>query len=368
MEVYECDGANNLISSLISQFKKNNPGHANEINSPKTYGSMEKPLFKVKEIEKSLDKKNIGKVIFDDKKKNINERIYKEGRDYIYAFSIAGDGSKRRQLFFTNHGFRRYIMTSRGAISNIIRSFIIDVLDEIEKYDKSILKNVFNKNEEKYRLELSNMRKELSDSIMSLESEKNKRKEAESIISEVKVQRDDYKYLLSRNEKKLKLSYEYNENMINDFPEDKNRELEIMKKKFFKPVQIYLEDPEYIKRKLKNKNPKLNNDIDSDSSDSENEEENFINDMTLEYDYDEYDKPYDNEIVYISLSYSKKINQKKIHLKQVLIENKEQYMILIKYLKKNCYDGISDIYTVCVNEIEEKITEIFIRENRQNRK
>lgn len=370
-----------IISPMIEKFKHSAPEYADKAVMPATYNTPTNPLFKVTDIAILLGKTNLKKVLLEDQKKPKDERFYSEGKDFVHGLARNARGSKRKALFFTRRGFYIYLMTSRGDISNLFRNFLIVVLEELHEKGMVKQEDAIRITTEKYQDEIKRIENRLSKVNLVLEKEQLLRIETEKHLEETEIDRDTLKIISEYHKKKVQEAREYQENMIDDFPTDKEDELRIMKMKYMKPVKIYLIPFEKVQRAIKKpkkrkKNPKgkiyeyltvaqvKELGLEESDSDSDLEEKSFV----IEYDYSLFgaiNPPHKSDDYYYTISQSKKLsNRLGIHVGDVYVTGKDHFEVIVKYLQEHCSTPLRGAFLTSIGEIEEKAREIFISQNK----
>lgn len=371
-----------IIAPMIEKFKESAPEYINRDIMPPTYGTPANPLFRMSDISILLGKKNIKKVLADDQKKPEEERFYKLGKDFVYGLALAKNKSKRKALFFTRRGFHVYLMTSRGDISNLFRNFLIVVLEELHEKGMVTRNEAIRITNEKHKEEIARIENRLSHTNLLLEKEQLCRLETERFLRETEIDRDTLKIISEHHKRKVEIAKEYQKNMTEDFPNDKEDELRILKRKFLKPVHIYLVPFEKVQKAIKKPKNKKNSKKKKGKiyeyltvvqikelglEESSDEEEESKDTFVVEYDYSLYGalhKPHPDDSMYYTISQSKNLSSRLgIHVGDFYIAGKEHYNQIIKYLMDTCSTPLKGVFLVSIGEIEEKTREIFIQQN-----
>jgi hypothetical protein len=369
-----------IIAPLVTKFKESRPEFADKNLLPLAYNTPENPLFKVTDAEILLRKKNIRQIINEDQKNLEDERMYLIDRDFVYGMAKNAKGSKRRTLFFTRRGFQIYLMSSKGDISNLFRNFLMVVLDELREKGFVSRDNAIKITEEKYKEDIQKISHRLDHVNLVLEQEQLMRIETEKHLEETEIDRDTLIIISEHHKKKVQLAHEYQENMTEDFPNSKEDELNILKKLHLKPVRVYLVPFEKVQtaiKKPKSRKQKKKHELSAyfsaakikelglESSDDEDEKPA---DFIIEYDYTMYGilyKPHPDDVMYFTLSPSKKLATRLgIYVHDLRISGKPHYDALIHYLRENCSTPLTGAFLTTLREMEDKLREIFIKQNR----
>jgi len=377
------NGVDPIISPMIVKFQEASPEFANKAIMPATYNTPRNPLFKVTDISILLGKKNVRQVLLEDQKKPVDDRFYTLDKDFTYGMARNKNGAKRRALFFTRRGFHIYLMTSRGDISNLFRNFLIVVLEELHEKGMVTHSNAVKITTEKYQDEIQKIENRLSNINLVLEREQNLRIEAEQCLQETEIDRDTLKIISEHHKRKVEIAIEYQENMTEDFPNAKEDELTILKEKYMKVVKLYVVPFEKVQRAVKkprrSRKKKARGkiyeyltvaqvkELGFEESDSEEEDEKDTP-FVIEYDYSLFGKlhkPHPDDSMYYTLSPSKNISKRLgVYVDRVFISDKNHYDNLIKYLNTNCGTPLNGAFLTSINEIKDKLREIFISTNK----
>lgn len=376
-----------IISPIVAKFRESNP-EFKETKKLRIYNTTENPLFKLHDVEILLGKKNIGKVIRDDQKKPKDEQMYIEGKDYTYGNILSENGYKRKSMFFTRRGFQIYLMTSRGDISNLFRNFLLVVLEELSMNGHVTLQKALKKTEEKYKAEIAKISGRLSHLNIVLEKEQLLRQETEEHLAEVEIVRDDLKIVSEYQKRQLLQAKEYQENMEEDFPNSKEDELRLLKRRYMRPLRVYLVPYEKVQRAMKRprkkkiKKPKNRiyeylskakvKELGLDDSSSDEEDQLVpMDSFVMEYDYKLYGvlhPPHKDDTYYYTISPSKKLAKSLgIYVGDIYITDADHYDGLKNYLIENCSTPLKGAFITTLGEMEEKLREIFIIQNRSLR-
>ena len=356
--------ADSIIDPLINKFKESN--EYNLIDNKQlvliTYNNAENPLFKVNDVCTLLNKKNIRQVIVEDQTKPIHERIYTQDKDFVYGLCNSSDNSVRRTLFFTRRGFYIYLMTSRGDISNIFRNFLLIILEELHEKGLITKENALMLTKERHGEEIAKIEMRLQEINNKLIAERESRQHIEEKLDTISYENLTYK-------KRIETVYEYHENMLSDFPDTKETELQLLKKLYMKPLYVYINaySPKITKTPKEKSVSKIHSYLSSEDIKRLNLEESeddftppqlhFVPQIKVENFKLNAPPPLDDEFYY-SLSLSKKPTKHLVHISYVI--NKEHYENVLQFLNKNCKIE-DDIFLVSLNEIENKIQELLIK-------
>jgi hypothetical protein len=377
--------ADAVINPLIAKFMENSPG-VDQLNFNLTpYNSGKNPIFKVSDAESLLQKTNIRQTIDRDQKKSIDERAFTLGEHFVYGLALSSNNSKRKTLFFTVDGFETYLMMSYGKVSNLYRKFVLVVMRELRQTGMVTLENAIKKTEKLYKKEIQEVNKMLTHTNKVLAIEQSKRFEAETFLIETEIDRDSLKIISEHHRRKVHKAMEYQDNLTEDFPSNKEDELNILKKKYLKPLKIYIIPFEKVQKEIKNtrsykKSKKPKNKIykylsaakvkELGLDDSSDDEKNSVDSFVLEYDYSMFGtlhKPHPDDQYYYTISMSKNLsNRIGIYVGDLYITGKEHFDELVSYLKENCETPLRGTFTISITELEDKVREIFIIQNNRS--
>lgn len=378
--------ADSVIAPLIAKFMENasSPDKTNFNLTP--YNSGKNPLFKVTDAEILLQKTNIRQTIDKDQKKPVNERAFTLGEHFVYGLALSTNNSKRKTLFFTVDGFETYLMMSYGKVSNLYRKFVLVVMRELRQTGMVTLENAIKKTEKRYQKEIQEVNQMLTHTTQVLALEQSKRVEVENFLIETEIDRDSLKIISEHHRRKVQKAIEYQENLAEDFPNNKEDELTILRQKYLKPLKIYIvpfekvqkaiEKPQ-ISKKLKNPKNKIYEYLSAAKvkelglDESSDDEKDPIDSFVLEYDYSMFGtlhKPHPDDQYYYTISMSKNLSTRLgIYVGDLYITGKEHFDELISYLKGNCETPLRGAFTISITELEDKVREIFIIQNRRGR-
>lgn len=379
--------ADSIINPLIAKFMESSSNKELCNFNLIPYNSVANPLFKVSDAEILLQKTNIRQTIDRDQKKPIEEQAFTLGIHFVYGLSLSNNNSKRKTLFFTIDGFETYLMMSYGTVSNLYRKFVLVVMRELRNTGMTTLENAIKKTEQMYQKEIQDVNQMLTHTNKILELEQTKRASIENFLIETEIDRDSIKIISEHHRKKVQKAIEYQNNLSDDFPNSKEDELNILKKKYLISLKIYIVPFEKVQNACKkpaiSKNPKKHKSkiyeylsaakvkelgLDESSEDERETENSFV----LEYDYNMFGvlhKPHSDDQYYYTVSMSKNLSTRLgIYVGDLYITGKEHFDELISYLTENCGTPLKGAYTTCISELEDKVREIFITQNRQSRK
>jgi hypothetical protein len=381
-----------IISPIVDRFKTANPGFTYDKKFI-IYNTNEHPLFKISSIEILMGKTDIIRVIRDDQKKSIDERMYTPGDDFVYGTALVpGSNYKRRAMFFTRSGFQIYLMTSRGDVSNLFRKFLLVVLDELHTKGFVAREDAIRITEEKYKEEIQAITNRLEQTSKVLENEQLKRQEVEAHLVEAEITANQLTIIAGHQEKQLHSAREYTRNMEEDFPSSKEDELRILKMKYLRVIRVYLVPYEKLKKPAEKKQVKKRKPknkiyeylsaakveefgLDDTSSDDElndhcelNMVESKRHGPVLSYTYDMFstsNPPDFNDAYYYTISATKKLSVRLgIHIGNLYVSSQEHYDGLKTYLMENCPTPIRGVFITSFHEMEDKLRELFIQSNR----
>jgi hypothetical protein len=379
--------ADSIIAPLIANFMKNSssPDKTNFILTP--YNSGENPLFKVSDAEILLQKTNIRQILDKDQKKPVDERAFTLGEHFVYGLALSTNNSKRKTLFFTIDGFETYLMMSYGNVSNLYRKFVLVVMRELRLNGMVTLENAIKQTAQRYQKEIQDVNQMLTHTNQVLALEQSKRVEVENFLIETEIDRDSLKIISEHHRIKVQKAIEYQNNLSDDFPNSKEDELNILQRKFLKPLKIYIVPFEKVQKALKkpwlfnNKLKKPKNKIyeylsaakvkELGLDDSSDDERDPTDSFVLEYDYSMFGtlhKPHPDDQYYYTISMSKNLSTRLgIYVGDLYITGKEHFDELISYLRENCETPLRGSFTISITELEDKVREIFIKQNRRVR-
>jgi hypothetical protein len=379
--------ADSIIAPLMAKFMENysSPDKTNLNLTP--YNSGENPLFKVSDAEILLQKTNIRQILDKDQKKPIDERAFTLGEHFVYGLALSTNNSKRKTLFFTIDGFETYLMMSYGNVSNLYRKFVLVVMRELRLNGAVTLENAIKQTEQRYQKEIRVVNQMLTHTTHILALEQSKRLEVENFLIETEIDRDSLKIISEHHRRKVQKAIEYQNNLSDDFPNSKEDELNILQKKFLKPLKIYIVPFEKVQKALKkpllfnNKSKKAKNKIyeylpaakvkELGLDDSSDDERDTADSFILEYDYSMFGtmhKPHPDDQYYYTISMSKNLSTRLgIYVGDLYITGKEHFDELISYLRENCETPLRGSFTISITELEDKVREIFIKQNRRVR-
>ena len=385
-----------IISPIVDRFKATNPGFTYDKKFV-IYNTDANPLFKVSAIETLMGKTDILRVIRDDQKKPAEERMYTQGDDFVYGVSATiGSNYKRRGMFFTRSGFQIYLMTSRGDISNLFRKFLLVVLDELHTKGYVARDEAIRMTEEKYREEIQAIEDRLARTSKVLEDEQIRRQTAEEQLVESEIAATQLTIIAGHQKKQLHSAHEYTKNMEEDFPSSKEDELRILKMKYLRVIRVYLVPYEKVKKPSKivalrtpkkkaSSQParkKIYEYLSAEKveefglDDSSDDDIQYIPAESAEghdvevsqYTYDVFSlgtPPESSESHYYTISATKKLSAKLgVHVGDLYISSQDHYDGLKSYLIENCGTCIKGVFAVSFGEMEEKLREVFIQQNR----
>lgn len=379
--------ADPIISPIVEKFREEEPDF--ECTDLQIYNTQEEPLFKISDVEKLLGKTNIGKVIRDDLKRKDKRRIYREGRDFVKGYPISKETKRKRiTLFFTRRGLQIYLMTSRGDIATLFREFLLVVLDELARNGEVKLRKALAITEEKYKMEIGLITERLEHTTQVLEEEQLKLQETSEKLEIAEIDRDSLEMVNEYQKKKIKESEQYQLNYLEEFSSNKHEELDLMKKKYMRPIHVYLVEPEKVK-KAKNRKPKKKKskkkdkllkylteeqikELGLEESDEESDMEQIkieqLDNIPLEYNTSIYGSlhcPPMEDTFYFTLSFSAKIcTTLGLYIKDFYVSDRKHYDKLIEYLRTSCPTRLKAVFETSLADIDEKLREIFIELNR----
>jgi hypothetical protein len=375
--------ADAVIAPLIAKFMENSSSLENCIFNLMPYNSGKNPLFKVSDAEILLQKTNIRQTIDRDQKKPVDERAFTLGEHFVYGLALSTNNAKRKTLFFTVDGFETYLMMSYGSVSNLYRKFVLVIMRELRQNGVVTLENAIKKTEQKYEKEIYDVKDMLTHTTKVLALEQSKRVEVENFLIETEIDRDSLKIISEHHRKKVQNAIEYQKNLSEDFPNNKEDELKILKQKYLNTLKIYIVPFEKVQKAIKkprkfvNKLTKPKNKIykylsaakvkELGLDESSDEEKDVENVFVLEYDYSMFGtlhKPHSDDQYYYTISMSKNLSTRLgIYVGDLYITGKEHFDELISYLIENCETPLKGAFTTSISELEDKVREIFITQN-----
>ncbi len=318
------------------------------------WGSADKPLFNIKELEKSLNKKNIRQVIYNDAKKD--DPIFEPGVDYVKQYALY-NGKCSTMVFLTTRGLHNYLVVSRGKIPGVYRKFLYVIVERIvnkgvvtkeEAFDD--LRKSFDDAEKRSR-RLENRVLALKDRNSTLIQAKNTMK--------MHSDRKDMMLVMKKNQ------IEELQGMCDDIydsePFGDKSYLDAMIEQFMKKIYIHTFNPEKPS-KAKKKMPKLakkrmlplEDEYELGLTDSEDEE--------LEIEPISFDDITDK----YSVSYyrlSMKELRDGVCVGHVHIGGAKHKKALYEYLDRHGKTAWTDVYKISIDELQQKARKSFIRLN-----
>ncbi len=231
-----------IVNEVIRQFQDKYDGfEAVELN---IFGTETSPLFRIKDVEKILRKTGIRQALRSDKKNKRENQIYRFGFDYIKAKAQVVGDIDRSTLFFTRDGLYRYLMTSRGEISNIFREFLLGVIDQLMSKGYATMSQSVENLE--YRLKQKTKSWEEIKRLKDKAEKKNY--ELIKTVNELEIEIDGNKIWSNSLAKEIsRLSIAVEEGYDDDH--QISLENKLMKEKYMKKLYVFIVDPHKIDSK-----------------------------------------------------------------------------------------------------------------------
>ena len=338
----------------------------------KVYGSKTEPLFLARDIGILMGKSHINAMV---KKYDDNEKI----SGYVRTHK----GKIKEMYFLTRFGVYRTFLTSRSKLSKVFRNFIYKLLDHMILFENAKLKELIKEFKNEHPGMIKESLEELNENYIKFkelyEVERKerllweKKAEEEHIQKlEIEEQRDEldivniYKemYIEKINQKAKDYSYQLKnlraESQIRSYNDMNNNELQILKKKFAKEIQIYIITPKYL-TKVISKNDSIFKD-------------KFVEIYTKNYKNmilpdSEYKIEFD-EILFFRITFGKKINKTNyLHIITEWVPDRDSFNKLQITLKEESewFHPVGKlnelIFKTNLENIKLNIHELFIQEN-----
>jgi hypothetical protein len=214
----------------------------------KVYGTVQKPMFCIRDVEVWMKKSNIRQLLSNDRKSELEYRKYIPLFDYLKANSLSvGDKNPKKRLFFTFNGFCKYLMVSEGLLANRFREYIVCVLEQLREKGYATLKE----STRKWEIQ-AQKKKELFESIRKTNSILEE--EFGAMAHQIKFNKSEMRAVELRNQ----ILESQNQKLIEDSsymeeiaPDIKKQERELLRELFLKPIGVFLVNPRKLAPKSK---------------------------------------------------------------------------------------------------------------------
>jgi prophage antirepressor-like protein len=392
-----------LDTSELPKDKKKASTIKDTIKNIKIFNTKVNPLFLAKDIGILLGISHINMIV---------KKFEKEEK--VIGYITQPNNKIKKVIFLSRHGLYRCFFTSRSPLAKLFRKFICNLIDHMITEEAEIMKKlaiVFQaENPQLIKDGMNDLQiKLLEFEVLYLEEQKkNKLLKDQSeldhqLLLETKTEKTDVEIINSFNMmhieqlKKDKLQYQEKlKDARNDYLDEDDviaTELQIFKRKFMKPLQIYIINPIYFSKLLLKEQKKhiilhkkttLPTDITiSDDSDSDNDQHTTDNKIDADQikiwleELESYTKNFNNsisdtkfklesdEILIYVLALSKTVlkNSNLVHVGVHWVCHKTHFENVKSTLRDTCnYVKLSKItvYKTSFDEIGEIASEEFI--------
>lgn len=225
----------------------------NTIKNIKIYGTKSKPLFLARDIGILLGTSHI---CIMAKKYDNEEKI----------IGYTTTNQSKQVMFLTQHGFYRTFFLSRSPLAKLFRTFIYELIDHVIKHEpktiKKIATKILNKKPDVIKQGMVDLEQKLnliehqlllktqeSDKWEKTAKEENQlRKDAEQDRDYIDIDNSYNQMQIKqlRQEKEIYVA-RLSDSLLESITDDQ-KELYMIKKKYMKPVQLYIISPEYLKK------------------------------------------------------------------------------------------------------------------------
>jgi hypothetical protein len=369
-----------FIKTIIENFLQSdmcNEEHKGMNTDLKVYNSYEHPIFHAYNIAEFLKKgsKTINKVFERDLESEKSQRVFKPYIDYVYGY-VEGNRSNKTQLFLTKSGLNKYLLISRGEISNIYRDFADVMFQELERKGKVELQELL----EKMRTHKEEQDKEVAYWKQRSVDMENKNEtmnwEAEYYQKQIKDLQDDIEDNNDFNPKRL--NSRYDKILIENYakkiivclvPYKTTVQKKKVNKRALPPKKLDLPANEGLPGSISFTPKYLKDTYDYDvySSDSELDSED-----ERPYNFDDYyvhGRKLDEKTPYYFVfketadakECSDELSAKFMIVKTIYLANTKHWN-LVKEELKDSYFVKKGTYNISLNRLEDLMTEILVRE------
>jgi len=323
------------------------------------------------QIKKIID--NIINRDYIRKKNDDGSFNFEENIDYIYIRSKDSKYKNRNPitipkiLYFSDNGFKTFCLSYKCNKSNIVRRYYI----QLEEDYISALESSQEKNKKILDTIEQNVKTLKKESIFyAHESELWKKK----AISENKIRkiaendRDEAEiyniYAEMKAEQCKKNMIELEQSIMEEPELDYYLELEVLKKKYMKPIEVYLVDPQkFIKTpipSIKQRQTSIDSNelFNENSSDEEENIEKYVSHKLKKipnmYNIKDYEdiKPDFDEQMYYTLSYGQKVKKHGYIIDILYVTGSNQFKVLKDFLEKNSASPVKNVYQTSINEMK----------------
>jgi prophage antirepressor-like protein len=357
------NSAGTIMEQIMHECQRQDPGFS--VEHPITvFGDAKNPLFCVKDLEIALGKKSIRHTVRSDAKREAASRMYNIDEDYKRVLVLYG--KPRRMMCFTRRGLYKYIMTSRGVVSNMFRNFLLIVLEKLfENQVVTLEESVaeFRRQIEEERQQVSAAQERLGYTMAQYGNAKRAQHQAEMNMFRLQVQLQQERERVGHLAAAL-------EDDVDEFAPNHRVELDAMRRIYMKTAFVCLEKSDTLQRRQAarmKKKKKEEKELGFDLSDPEFAD--IVGHMTLEFedlDDDElfsiHNPPPELEHYYYSIRTTKP--KTKLMVAEVFYQNKAHLDELKSYLAQTAATPEKDIYHTSLMDIRSKLSELFMRRNR----
>jgi prophage antirepressor-like protein len=257
-----------LDTSEISKDRKKAVVIKDTIKNIRVFNTKVKPLFLAKDIGILLGISHINILV---------KKFEKEEK--VIGYITQPNNKIKKVIFLTRHGLYRCFFTSRSPLAKLFRMFICNLIDHMITEEAEImqkLSTVFqSENPQLIKDGMDDLQIKLAEfeKLYLLEQKKNKLLNEQAdldhqLLLETKIEKTDVEIANSFNmmhieqlKQEKKQYQEKLKNIHDEYLDDEDAittELQIFKRKFMKPVQIYIINPTYFNKLLLKEKKKYN--------------------------------------------------------------------------------------------------------------
>ena len=337
----------------------------NSIGNIRVFNTKSNPLFLAKDIGIILD-------IF-----NINTAVSKFEPHEKVVGHIANKNKIKKVVFLTKSGVFRCVYRSKSPFARLLTDFISNLVDYMITYESKLLKKISDKfkieNPEliekgmddlqnkliEYEKKIADEQEKVKILEIQYESERQKRQESETVKLEYEILSsfDAMRIEQLKQDNKYIVDKFNNINQTDELPNDK--ELQLLKENYMKPVYIYVLYPEYLIRQIKTKRKDTPDDTSVNDTLFDVYEKNF------NHIFGEDNKIDNDELLYYHMGFGRNISKDKklICVSVQYVANKIHFTNLINSLNKTCtYIELKhNIYKTSLDEICDTIQDEFLK-------